>query len=76
MLAVKKQHQRHQIGSKLLIRFLNNMRTYGITTVELEVRTTNNIAIEFYRKHGFAIQETLTHFYQNGDAAYQMRRDL
>ena len=76
MLAVKKPHQRHQIGSKMLIRFLNDMRTYGITTVELEVRTTNHIAIDFYRKHGFTIQETLAHFYQNGDAAYQMRRDL
>ena len=76
MLAVKKQHQRHQIGSQLLIHFLNEMRAYGITIVELEVRTTNRIAIEFYRKHGFAIQETLAHFYQNGDAAYQMRRDL
>jgi ribosomal protein S18 acetylase RimI-like enzyme len=76
MLAVKTQHQRHQIGSQLLLRFLNDMRTYGITIVELEVRTTNRIAIDFYRKYGFEIQETLSHFYQNGDAAYQMRRDL
>jgi ribosomal-protein-alanine N-acetyltransferase len=76
MLAVKTQHQRRQIGSQLLLRFLNDMRTYGITIVELEVRTTNRIAIDFYRKYGFEIQETLSHFYQNGDAAYQMRRDL
>ncbi len=76
MLAVKKPYQRQQIGSKLLLRFLNDMRTYKITAVELEVRINNSSGIEFYRKHGFAIQDTLKHFYQNGDAAYQMRRDL
>lgn len=76
MLAVKKPYQHQQTGSKLLLRFLNDMRTYGITTIELEVRINNRVAIDFYRKHGFAIQETLAHFYQNGDAAYQMRRDL
>jgi ribosomal protein S18 acetylase RimI-like enzyme len=76
MLAVKTQHQRHQIGSQLLLRFLNDMRNNGMTIVELEVRTTNRIAFDFYRKYGFAVQDTLAHFYQNGDAAYQMRRDL
>jgi ribosomal-protein-alanine N-acetyltransferase len=76
MLAIQTPHQRQQTGSKLLLRFLNDMRAYGVTAVELEVRTNNRSAIEFYRAHGFTIQETLTHFYQNGDAAYQMRRDL
>jgi ribosomal protein S18 acetylase RimI-like enzyme len=76
MLAVKPPYQRQQIGSKLLLRFLKDMRTCGMTMVELEVRTNNHVAIEFYRRHGFSIQETLAHFYQNGDAAYQMRRDL
>lgn len=76
MLAVKKQQQRRHIGSSLLIRFLSDMRNLGITEVELEVRTTNLIAIEFYKKQGFAIQETLPGFYQNGEAAYLMCRDL
>ncbi|HVQ01538.1 MAG TPA: GNAT family N-acetyltransferase [Candidatus Thermoplasmatota archaeon] len=76
MLAVRKPHQRHQIGSQLLLRFLNIVRAFGATMVELEVRTNNRVAIEFYRKHGFSVQDTLSHFYQNGDAAYQMRRDL
>ena len=76
MLAVRKPQQRQQIGSQLLMRFLNVVRTFGATMVELEVRTNNRVAIEFYRKHGFTIQDTLKHFYQNGDAAYQMRRDL
>jgi len=76
MLAVKKQQRRHYIGSMFLIRFLNDMRHYDITEVELEVRTTNHIAIEFYKKHGFTIQETLPRFYQNGDDAYVMSRDL
>ena len=76
MLSVKKQHRRHHIGSALLVRFLNDMKRYEITQVELEVRTTNHIAIEFYKKHGFTIQETLPRFYQNGDDAYVMSRDL
>lgn len=76
MLAVKKQQQRHHIGSTLLIRYLSDMRNYEITEVELEVRTSNHIAIGFYKKHRFAIQETLPEFYQNGEAAYLMNRDL
>jgi ribosomal-protein-alanine N-acetyltransferase len=58
------------------VRFLNDMRRHEITEVELEVRTTNHTAIEFYKKHSFSIQETLPRFYQNGEDAYLMRRDL
>lgn len=76
MLSVTKHHRRHQIGSSLLIRFLNDMRNYDITEVELEVRTTNHSAIDFYKKNGFIIKETIPGFYQNGEAAFTMSREL
>ncbi|GAI46019.1 unnamed protein product [marine sediment metagenome] len=40
--------------------------------LELEVRTDNDIAIKFYKKHGFKIAETLHEFYQDGKSAYTM----
>jgi len=41
--------------------------------VELEVRTTNTVAIGFYKKHGFDVVDTLPNFYQNGEDAYTMK---
>jgi ribosomal protein S18 acetylase RimI-like enzyme len=32
--------------------------------------------VEFYKKHGFTIKEKVNAFYQNGDDAYIMKRDL
>jgi len=44
-----------------------------IKQVELEVKTRNNVAIEFYRKHRFTIIDTIPKFYQSGEDAYTMR---
>ena len=50
------------------------MNLHNIKQVELEVRTTNTAAINFYKKQGFVIIETIPKFYQNGEDACAMRR--
>lgn len=76
MLSVDPQQRRHGIGTSLLNKFLQEMKEYLLTQIELEVRTTNKIALNFYKHHGFILQDTLQHFYQNGEDAFQMVRRL
>lgn len=76
MLSVNENHRKQGIGSALLINFLQEMLLQNIRLVNLEVRTNNKIAITFYKKHGFDIQETITGFYQNVEDAYSMRQVL
>lgn len=76
MLSVSKQYRRRNIGSLLLEQFLEQAKKDKINSIELEVRTDNNSAIKFYEKHGFDIINRITEFYQNGEAAYTMRKKL
>ncbi len=76
MLSVKETIRKQGIGTALLMQFLNEMKQQNVTQVTLEVRTTNQNAIEFYKKQGFHLEETLHHFYQNGEEAYSMTKEL
>jgi ribosomal-protein-alanine N-acetyltransferase len=72
MLAVSEKQRRQHIGSELLNHFLNEIMANNVKFVDLEVKTSNNIAIKFYRKNGFIITNQISGFYQNGEDAYTM----
>jgi ribosomal-protein-alanine N-acetyltransferase len=76
MLAVKESYRKQGIGSSLLTDFINEMKQQNVTNVELEVRTSNKRAMRFYQARGFLLQEMLQGFYQNGENAYSMRKEL
>lgn len=76
MLSVSELHRNQNIGSALLTRFLKEILIENVKHIELEVRTDNQKAIKFYKKHGFKITRKITEFYQNGEDAYIMTRDL
>lgn len=76
MLAVSKQHRRKKIGTMLLNELFEKLTKEKITNVELEVRTDNTPAIKFYEKHGFKINGKLPNFYQNGESAYIMKKNI
>ena len=73
MIAVSKKHRGQNIGSALLNHFLKEAIIQKIKHVELEVKINNNVAIEFYQKHGFIIMDKILKFYQSGEDAYTMR---
>ena len=73
MIAVSEKQRGKNIGSALLNYFLKEIIIQKIKQVELEVKTRNNVAIEFYRKHRFTIIDTIPKFYQSGEDAYAMR---
>ena len=76
MLAVSKDYQRQGIGTLLLNQFIEEMVSQNITQILLEVRTDNDKAINFYKKHGFKLEKVLDNFYQNGDKAYLLKKTL
>jgi ribosomal-protein-alanine N-acetyltransferase len=76
MLSVHDVYRNQGIGTALLNEFLAAMKHRRVTKVELEVRTSNHAALAFYKKQGFLHQHTIERFYQNGDDAYVMKKDL
>ena len=73
MIAVSEKQRGKKIGSALLNQFLKEIIIQKIKRVELEVKTSNNVAIEFYRKHRFTIIGIIPKFYQSDEDAYTMR---
>lgn len=76
MLSVQERYRNQGIGTALLNQFLQEMKHLNVAVVELEVRASNQGALQFYKKQGFAQQELLMRFYQNGENAYRMSRAL
>jgi ribosomal-protein-alanine N-acetyltransferase len=76
MLAVSKPYRKQKIGSELLNQFINKIHIENMKRIELEVRTNNNTAIEFYQKNGFKIKEKIKEFYQSGENAYTMLKEI
>lgn len=52
-LAVKKEHRRQGIGRKLLMNIKEWFSEKGIKRLEVRVATENEVALSFWRKHGF-----------------------
>lgn len=76
LLSVIKEYRKQGIGTALINQFLKEMALQKIKKVELEVRENNNTAIKFYKKHGFVITDILKGFYQTGENACIMKRNL
>jgi ribosomal-protein-alanine N-acetyltransferase len=76
MLALKETYRNKGIGSALLQRFLSDMQHHGVTSIELELRISNQVALNFYKKHGFELVNIVPHFYQNHEHAYIMKKEL
>ncbi|MDR2862247.1 MAG: ribosomal protein S18-alanine N-acetyltransferase [Syntrophobacterales bacterium] len=64
-LAVKKTRQRQGIGSLLLQEMINTCRSEGITDGFLEVRASNQNAINLYQKAGFTVAGVRKGYYDD-----------
>ncbi|NIQ04567.1 MAG: GNAT family N-acetyltransferase [Candidatus Korarchaeota archaeon] len=52
-LAVKREHRRQEIGSRLLTQVQEWFSQHGVKRIEVRVATENEVAVSFWRKHGF-----------------------
>ena len=74
MLSISEDFQGKKIGSKLLKTFEDNLKLQKINNIELEVRTNNKKAINFYIRHDYKIIEKVDEYYQNNESAFIMKK--
>jgi ribosomal-protein-alanine N-acetyltransferase len=75
-IAVDRAFRRQGVASVLMDYTLREVHASGITTMELQVRTTNTGGICFWQKVGFSPAGILPNFYEDGAAALQMKKSL
>ena len=76
MLAVREDLRSRGIGTALMKEFTLRCRTRGLRSIELEVRHSNQRAMEFYKRLGYTVRYLLPRFYTDGEDGYKMWRPL
>jgi ribosomal-protein-alanine N-acetyltransferase len=71
-IAVVPSHRRKGLGRDMVKMMLKTAKERGASRMLLEVRTTNESAIEFYKKFGFVIIAERPNYYGPGLTAYVM----
>ena len=66
-IAVKRSHQRKHIGEAIIIQILEDCYKEGIKYLTLEVRVSNEPAINLYTKYGFNSLGTRKGYYQDNN---------
>lgn len=74
-LAVRADRRREGIASGLLSR-ASDILSEHVETVKLEVRASNDGAIDLYRRHGFTYRRRLPGYYANGEDALVLMRSV
>lgn len=75
-VAVMPEFRRRSIGRGLVESALSALSGLSADECFLEVRITNDAAIELYRKLGFDITRTISRYYYDGSDAYVMTRQI
>jgi ribosomal-protein-alanine N-acetyltransferase len=75
-IAVDPPFQGRGIGSRLMEEVMRRFRNQGVRTVRLEVRKSNLMAQHFYRKLGFIERFEVPFYYEDGETAVAMERNL
>ncbi|MEM1668432.1 MAG: ribosomal protein S18-alanine N-acetyltransferase [Thermofilaceae archaeon] len=75
-IAVHPSFRRMGVAEKLLRELLKRMRQRGAKAVRLEVKVSNEPAINLYKKLGFRAVGVISNYYPNGEDAYVMMVDF
>lgn len=75
-IAIKKEYQKRGIGLILLEDTLSRIQSAEVNTITLEVRVSNSKAISLYQKVGFKTCVVKKNYYDDGEDAYYMIKEL
>ncbi len=75
-VAVMPDFRRIGVGYSLVQRILSSLASMQADECYLEVRVSNNAAIELYRRIGFDIARTIPRYYYDGSDAYVMVKSI
>jgi peptide alpha-N-acetyltransferase len=73
MLAVLPQYRKSGIGSKLVCRAMEEMKSRACEEVVLETEVTNGGALRLYEGLGFVREKRLHRYYLNGGDAFRLK---
>jgi ribosomal protein S18 acetylase RimI-like enzyme len=59
-LAVHPDHQRHGLGRVLMEQAERRLRELGCAKVNLQIRASNDAAVEFYRRIGYTVDDVVS----------------
>ena len=76
LLAVTPGHRRLQVGSLLLKWLEKSAKVAGIARIILEVRSTNQGALDFYKNHDYQVDRRIRGYYQGKESAIRMVHNL
>ena len=75
-IAVLEAHQGKGIGKALMLEGINGVIIRKSDEIYLEVRVSNESAVQLYKKLGFIIKSRLKTYYRDGEDAFLMAKDL
>ncbi len=76
LLGIQPEYQRRGIGRRLVAWLEKSARVAGVFTVILEVRTSNEAAIRFYRRLGYTDDRVFRAYYSPTESAVRMSHNL
>lgn len=75
-LSVSKKYQGRGIGNILMEDIFNRVKILGLKKIFLEVRASNDKAINLYKKHGFISKNVRKNYYDNVEDALIMEKEM
>ncbi|PRP75113.1 n-acetyltransferase mak3 [Planoprotostelium fungivorum] len=73
MLAVDKTYRKVKIGTKLVLKTIEEMKSHHCEEVVLETEITNKAALGLYENLGFLRDKRLNRYYMNGVDAFRLK---
>jgi len=74
--AIHPSFRRMGVGSELLHEIIQKCKLYDLSRIELEVRKSNAAGLSFWRKMGFLNTGVIESFYEDGEDAMKMCRQI
>lgn len=75
-VSIAKKFQGYKLSKLLMADAEKRIRLAGCENITLEVRTSNVKAIHLYQSFGYQIVTTRVKYYENGEDAYLMLKEL
>jgi len=75
-IAVLEEHRKKGLGTALMETALDQFRKNVCEISFLEVRVSNETAINIYKKMGYSIAERIRGYYNDGEDAYVMEKKI
>lgn len=75
-VSIDKRFQGLKLSKILMEDCINRVKMAECENITLEVRVSNKVAINLYKSFGFEIVATRKKYYENGEDAYLMLKDV